>query len=190
MFDFLFKKKRFKLDEPLTLLDKYYMDIEDRINNKEPYTISADGPGYLEYYRDSDADWTEEFSGVFDVEVYNFIEYIENEKYDNVIYKAGKIYCDKDEEFIDSILNEISNGKAPVKDSHGNIVMGWYWYNDKIQMCLQKKYDANPRHEHWRAVVSYRLLEPTPSKWYLDEQKKKRQENKDRIKSDIKKCLK
>ena len=193
MFGFLFKK-RYKLDEPLTLLDQYYMDVYDRIMTKSPYLVSDDGGGYFEYYNSDDADSIKEFSGIFDVPVHNFIQWVDNEKYDNRIYAAGKIYRDKDERFINNILYNLSRDKVAVRDSRGQIVDSWYWYDDKVQMCLEKEYDKNPNHEYWVAKITYRLLELTPSKWYLDEQKnkskKKKQNGQDRIKFDIKRCLK
>ena len=189
MFDFLFKKK-YKLDEPLTLLDQYYPEVYDKVMSGGPYGASADSGNYFEYYHADDADWRKEFSGLFDIPVHNFVEWVENEKYDNRIYAAGKIYRDKDEKFIDNILHDLSKGKTPVRDSKRKIVDGWYWYNDKIQMCLEKDYDDNPNHEYWMAKITYRLLELTPSKWYLNEQKKKKQSGKDKIKSDIERCLK
>jgi hypothetical protein len=191
MFNFLFKK-RYKLDEPLTLLDRNYLEIYDRICNKEPYWISEDGGGYLEYYHNKDADSTKEFSGIFDVRVHNFVEYVDNEKYDNTIFAAGKIYSDKDESFIDKILHNVIKYKQIVRTSKGHQVEDWYWYNDKIQIKVEKEYDNNPNHEYWRGIITYRLLEPTPSKWYIKSQKekKKKKTGRDRIEEDIKKCLK
>ena len=188
MFDFLFKK-RYKLDEPITLLDRYFPDVCDKVLTRGPYWVSKDSDDYFEYYHGDDADWKKEFSGLFDIPVYNFVKWIENDKYDNRIYAAGKIYRDKDENFINNILNNLSKGKVAVRDSRGQVISDSYWYNDKIQMFLEKEYDNNPNHEYWVAKITYRLLEPTPSKWYLDKQKKK-QNGQERIKSDITRCLK
>lgn len=191
MFDFLFKK-RFKLDEPLTLLDQYYMDVYDKVMKRGPYWVSEDTGNYFEYYHADDADWRKEFSGLFDVPVHNFVEWVENDKYDNRIYAAGKIYRDKDEKFINNILKEAVKGKASVKDSRGKIVADWYWYNDKIQMSIEKEYDDTPNHEYWKAIITYRHLELTPRKEYIEKKKSKNKKKttQDRIKSDIKKCLK
>lgn len=189
MFGFLFKKK-FKLDEPLTLLDQYYVDVYDKILTKSPYCISEEGDGYLEYYNGDDADWEKEFSGLFDINVMNFVKYIENEKYDNAIYAAGKIYSDKDEKYIDSLISKLTRFLTPVTTSKGSFIEDWYWYNDKIQMCVEKDYINRPNHEYWRVIVTYRLLEPTPSKFYLKEKKKQKKDSRNRIESDIKKCLK
>lgn len=186
MFEFLFKK-RIKLDEPLTLLDRSYMEFMDKFHN-EPYQISDECGNYVQYYLDSDADVTKEFSGVFDVRVHNFFEYVDNEKYDNTIFAAGKIYSDEDESFIDRILFDVIKYKQIVRTSKGKQVDGWYWYNDKIQMQVEKEYDD----KFWRGIITYKLLEPTPSKWYIksQEEKKKKKTGRDRIEEDIKKCLK
>jgi hypothetical protein len=195
MFGFLFKK-RYKLDEPLTLLDQYFPEVSDKVMKRGPYWVSEDSGNYFEYYHADDADWKKEFSGLFDIPVHNFVEWIENDKYDNRIFAAGKIYRDKDERFINNILFNLSRDKVAVRDSRGQIIDSWYWYDDKIQMCLEKEYDNNPNHKYWVAKITYRLLEPTPNKWYLDEQKKKnknkkkKQNGQDRIKSDVKRCLK
>lgn len=186
MFDFLFKK-RFKVDKPLTLLDKYYMDVYDKVCSG-PYWISEDGPGYLEYYNGADADSTKEFAGLFDVKVHNFVEYIENDKYDNRIVAAGKIYRDKNEKFIDSILADLAKGKEPVKGSKGKNVKGLYWYDDKIQMQLEKDFDDNPNHEYWRAIITYIHLEPTPRESY--KKRKTKQKGSQRVMDDIEKYLK
>ena len=195
MFSFLFKKK-FEPDKPLSLLDKDYRKFYDYLNHNGKYHTSTEYVGYLDYYHRDDVNIDKPYGGILDVGVYNFVEYIENEKYDNRIYAAGKIYRDKDERFINNILYNLSRDKVAVRDSNGQIVDSWYWYDDKIQMCLEKEYDNNPNHEYWVARITYRLLEPTPSKWYLDKQKKKnkskkkKQNGQDRIKSDIKRCLK
>lgn len=187
MFGFLFKN-RFKLDQPLTLLDKYYMDVYNKVSTSGPYWISEDGSGYLEYYHGDDADPTKEFAGVFDVRVHNFVEYIENDKYDNRIFAAGKIYRDKDERFIDSILSDLAKGKVAVKGPKGKVIDGWYWYDDKIQLHLEKEYDDSPNHEYWKAIITYKHLEPTPRKSYVRE--KTKTGNRKRITDDIERCLK
>ena len=150
---------RCNLAKPLTLLDKPYLKVLDRIYHKEPYAISEENDDRLIYYLDSDADWTEEFAGILNIRVYNTVRYLATPKYDHVIYAAGKIYNDESEKFIDSVISAVVNGKTKVHNRRRDENFDLYWYNDKIHLRIEKYYDEI--YERWFCDIEYILLNPT-----------------------------
>jgi hypothetical protein len=146
MFGFLFKN-RFDLDKPLTLLGKYYFDIQNKLS-KKGYNIFEENDNDLTYFKDSYADSTEEFSGWLNVRVMCNVKYLENPNYDHVIFSAGKIFFDESESVIDNIINEITFGKCIV-----NKKKKLYDYNSDAYLKVNKYYDDY--YDRWYCEIDY-----------------------------------
>ena len=174
---------RCNLAKPLTLLDKPYLKVLDRIYHKEPYAISEENDDRLIYYLDSDADWTEEFAVILNIRVYNTIRYLATPKYDHVIYAAGKIYNDEDEKFIDNVISVVKDGKTKVRSRKRDEDFDLYWYNERIQIRIEKYYDDF--HERWYCDIEYILLNPTPYSIVKVSGNKKAKAHQQRIRRDL-----
>lgn len=170
-------------DKPLTLLGQYYYDVQDKIYQGR-FGIDSDVDWGIDYYN-----YDEEDPNVLEC-VWETRRILCTVRHDNndIVVRAGKIYYDKSEKFIDQIISNVTAGKSKVRgrlryfhydpDTDG----GHYHYDDDIYLRVYKEYDKYA--ELWHVEVEYIYHKPTKSKFPTGDRRSV-SEDRQRIMNDI-----
>ena len=175
------------LDRPLTLLGHYYYDVRDKVYHSA-YSIYDDVDWGLYYYRNDEED-----PGVL-VCQWESIKIISTVIHDDndMVLRAGKIYIDKDKNFVDEVIAGVTAGKRKV---HRKIryphyepdeLDVYYRYNDDVFLRVRKEYDKFER--NWKAEIEYILGKPAKAKFPVPHRRTV-SDDRNRIMDDISKNL-
>lgn len=169
MFSFLFGDG-IKLENPVALLGQDYLKVERKIYSSSKYDTYGLDIDALVYFKAKYADPKLTMHPKSDVRIFNFV----SENDDNKIVKAGKIYIDEDESFINEVIKDVISYNKKIEE-------GLYRHNDDV--CFEIEKDYNPDFDWWEARVTY-------SKMTLKKKKNNKKCNtRKEIKSDIRKFL-
>lgn len=159
-----FRKRRVNLDKPLTLLGKDYFKMLDKINSSISHSEYGDLNRGITYLRNDEEDRNVYICVWETVKIISFIEHDDND----VIFKAGKIYRDKEESFIDDIVKSFTAGRSRVQGRisypHYDADDGddYYHLDDITYMNVRKEYDIYD--ELWTVTVEYIRHKPAGRK--------------------------
>lgn len=175
--------RRIDLDKPLTLLGHYYYDVHDKVY-RSAYSIYDDIDWGLYYYRNDEED-----PGV-QVCQWESIKIISTVIHDNndMVLRAGKIYIDKDRNFVDDVIAAVTAGKRRVRRKvryqhyEPDELDVYYHYSDEVYLRVRKEYDKFER--NWKAEIEYILREPAKAKFPVPH-RRTTSEDRDRIMNDI-----
>ena len=171
------------LDRPLTLLGHYYYDVLDKVY-KSRYAIYDEVDWGLHYNS-----YDEEDPGVTEC-VWETIKIISTVIHDDndMVLRAGRIYLDHDKDFIDELIDNVTDGKKRIRrkvhyphyapDEHDF----YYHYNDEVYLRVRKEYDKYE--DNWRAEIEYILRKPVKGK-FQSTPKRTVSQNRNRIMDDI-----
>ena len=175
--------RRIDLDKPLTLLGHYYYDVHDKVY-RSAYSIYEDVDWGLYYYRNDEED-----PGVL-VCQWESIKIISTVIHDDndMVLRAGKIYIDKDRNFVDDVIAAVTAGKRKIcrkvryqhyePDEHDV----YYHYSDDVYLRVRKEYDKFE--ENWKAEIEYILRRPAKAKFPVPH-RRTLSEDRERIMNDM-----
>lgn len=137
--------RRILLHKPLTLLGQYYYDVLDRIY-ASPYGIEEDIDWGLMYYSYDEEDPAVQ---VCVWETRKILHTVKHDKDDRVV-AAGKVYIDKDKDFLESLVSRAVSGKRRVYGKVDYCHYGlydeseeeYYVYNDDVYIMVYRESGA------------------------------------------------
>ena len=175
--------RRIDLDKPLTLLGHYYYDVHDKVN-RSAYSIYEDVDWGLYYYRNDEEDPGVQVCQWESIKIISTVIHDDND----MVLRAGKIYIDKDRNFVDDVIAAVTAGKRKIcrkvryqhyePDEHDV----YYHYSDDVYLRVRKEYDKFE--ENWKAEIEYILRRPAKAKFAVPH-RRTLSEDRDRIMNDI-----
>lgn len=177
---------RIDLDNPLTLLGKDYFKVQGKIYASMHHSVYSNLDRGETFIRHEEED-PNVYTCVWEtVKIISTMEHNSEE----IIYKAGKIYRDKSEQFIDQISKSFTDGKSRVRGriSHPYYEPedsdNYYHYDDCTYMNVRKEYDIYD--ELWTVTIEYirHNNKPTPKKKAAP-MRRSQSEDRDRILKDV-----
>ena len=175
--------RRIDLDKPLTLLGHYYYDVRDKVYHSA-YSIYDDVDWGLYYYRNDEEDPGALVCQWESIKIISTVIHDDND----MVLRAGKIYIDKDKNFVDKVIAGVTAGKRQV---HRKIryphyepdeLDVYYHYSDEVYLRVRKEYDKFEC--NWKAEVEYILCKPAKAKFPVPHRRTS-SEDRDRIMNDI-----
>ena len=179
--------RRMDLDRPLTLLGHYYYDVRDKVYHSA-YSIYDDIDWGLYYYRNDEEDPGALVCQWESIKIISTVIHDDND----MVLRAGKIYIDKDKNFVDTVIAGVTAGKRKV---HRKIRYPhyepdeqdvYYSYNDDVFLRVRKEYDKFER--NWKAEIEYILGKPAKAKFPVPHRRTV-SDDRNRIMDDISKNL-
>lgn len=179
--------RRMDLDRPLTLLGHYYYDVRDKVYHSA-YSIYDDVDWGLYYYRNDEEDPGALVCQWESIKIISTVIHDDND----MVLRAGKIYIDKDKNFVDMVIAGVTAGKRKV---HRKIRYPhyepdeqdvYYRYNDDVFLRVRKEYDKFER--NWKAEIEYILGKPAKAKFPVPHRRTV-SDDRNRIMDDISKNL-
>ena len=179
--------RRIDLDKPLTLLGHYYYDVRDKVYHSA-YSIYDDVDWGLYYYRNDEEDPGALVCQWESIKIISTVIHDDND----MVLRAGKIYIDKDKNFVDKVIAGVTAGKRQV---HRKIryphyepdeLDVYYRYNDDVFLRVRKEYDKFER--NWKAEIEYILGKPAKAKFPVPHRRTV-SDDRNRIMDDISKNL-
>ena len=179
--------RRIDLDIPLTLLGHYYYDVRDKVYHSA-YSIYDDVDWGLYYYRNDEEDPGALVCQWESIKIISTVIHDDND----MVLRAGKIYIDKDKNFVDKVIAGVTAGKRQV---HRKIryphyepdeLDVYYRYNDDVFLRVRKEYDKFER--NWKAEIEYILGKSAKAKFPVPHRRTV-SDDRNRIMDDISKNL-
>ena len=179
--------RRMDLDRPLTLLGHYYYDVRDKVYHSA-YSIYDDVDWGLYYYRNDEEDPGALVCQWESIKIISTVIHDDND----MVLRAGKIYIDKDKNFVDMVIAGVTAGKRKV---HRKIryphyepdeLDVYFRYNDDVFLRVRKEYDKFER--NWKAEIEYILGKPAKAKFPVPHRRTV-SDDRNRIMDDISKNL-
>lgn len=179
--------RRIDLDKPMTLLGHYYYDVQDKVYHSA-YSIYDDVDWGLYYYRNDEEDPGVQVCQWESIKIISTVIHDDND----MVLRAGKIYIDKDKNFVDEVIAGVTSGKNKMRRKvryphyEADELDVYYHYNDDVCLRVRKEYDKYER--NWKAEVEYILCKPTKAKFPVP-QRRAVSDDRNRIMDDITKNL-
>ena len=179
--------RRIDLDKPMTLLGHYYYDVQDKVYHSA-YSIYDDVDWGLYYYRNDEEDPGVQVCQWESIKIISTVIHDDND----MVLRAGKIYIDKDKNFVDEVIAEVTSGKNKMRRKvryphyEADELDVYYHYNDDVCLRVRKEYDKYER--NWKAEVEYILCRPAKAKFPVP-QRRAVSDDRNRIMDDITKNL-
>ena len=101
--------RRIDLDKPLTLLGHYYYDVHEKVY-RSAYSIYDDVDWGIYYYRNDEEDPGVQVCQWESIKIISTVIHDDND----MVLRAGKIYIDKDKNFVDEVIAGVTAGKRRV----------------------------------------------------------------------------
>ena len=179
--------RRIDLDKPMTLLGHYYYDVQDKVYHSA-YSIYDDVDWGLYYYRNDEEDPGVQVCQWESIKIISTVIHDDND----MVLRAGKIYIDKDKNFVDEVIAGVTSGKNKMRRKvryphyEADELDVYYHYNDDVCLRVRKEYDKYER--NWKAEVEYILCKPAKAKFPVP-QRRAVSDDRNRIMNDITKKL-
>lgn len=179
--------RRIDLDKPMTLLGHYYYDVQDKVYHSA-YSIYDDVDWGLYYYRNDEEDRGVQVCQWESIKIISTVIHDDND----MVLRAGKIYIDKDKNFVDEVIAGVTSGKNKMRRKvryphyEADELDVYYHYNDDVCIRVRKEYDKYER--NWKAEVEYILCKPAKAKFPVP-QRRAVSDDRNRIMDDITKNL-
>lgn len=179
--------RRIDLDKPMTLLGHYYYDVQDKVYHSA-YSIYDDVDWGLYYYRNDEEDPGVQVCQWESIKIISTVIHDDND----MVLRAGKIYIDKDKNFVDEVIAGVTAGKRKMRRKvryqhyEADELDVYYHYNDDVCLRVRKEYDKYER--NWKAEVEYILCKPAKAKFPVP-QRRAVSDDRNRIMDDITKNL-
>ena len=179
--------RRIDLDKPMTLLGHYYYDVQDKVYHSA-YSIYDDVDWGLYYYRNDEEDPGVQVCQWESIKIISTVIHDDND----MVLRAGKIYIDKDKNFVDEVIAGVTSGKNKMRRKvryphyEADELDVYYHYNDDVCLRVRKEYDKYER--NWKAEVEYILCKPVKAKFPIP-QRRAVSDDRNRIMDDITKNL-
>lgn len=179
--------RRIDLDKPMTLLGHYYYDVQDKVYHSA-YSIYDDVDWGLYYYRNDEEDPGVQVCQWESIKIISTVIHDDND----MVLRAGKIYIDKDKNFVDEVIAGVTSGKNKMRRKvryphyEADELDVYYHYNDDVCLRVRKEYDKYER--NWKAEVEYILCKPAKAKFPVP-QRRAVSDDRNRIMDDITKNL-
>ena len=179
--------RRIDLDKPMTLLGHYYYDVQDKVYHSA-YSIYDDVDWGLYYYRNDEEDPGVQVCQWESIKIISTVIHDDND----MVLRAGKIYIDKDKNFVYEVIAEVTSGKNKMRRKvryphyEADELDVYYHYNDDVCLRVRKEYDKYER--NWKAEVEYILCKPAKAKFPVP-QRRAVSDDRNRIMDDITKNL-
>ena len=179
--------RRIDLDKPITLLGHNYYDVQDKVYHSA-YSIYDDVDWGLYYYRNDEEDPGVQVCQWESIKIISTVIHDDND----MVLRAGKIYIDKDKNFVDEVIAEVTSGKNKMRRKvryphyEADELDVYYHYNDDVCLRVRKEYDKYER--NWKAEVEYILCKPAKAKFPVP-QRRAVSDDRNRIMDDITKNL-
>ena len=179
--------RRIDLDKPMTLLGHYYYDVQDKVYHSA-YSIYDDVDWGLYYYRNDEEDPGVQVCQWESIKIISTVIHDDND----MVLRAGKIYIDKDKNFVDEVIAGVTSGKNKMRRKvryphyEADELDVYYHYNDDVCLRVRKEYDKYER--NWKAEVEYILCKPVKAKFPVP-QRRAVSDDRNRIMDDITKNL-
>ena len=179
--------RRIDLDKPMTLLGHYYYDVQDKVYHSA-YSIYDDVDWGLYYYRNDEEDPGVQVCQWESIKIISTVIHDDND----MVLRAGKIYIDKDKNFVDEVIAGVTSGKNKMRRKvryphyEADELDVYYHYNNDVCLRVRKEYDKYER--NWKAEVEYILCKPAKAK-FPDPQRRAVSDDRNRIMDDITKNL-
>ena len=179
--------RRIDLDKPMTLLGHYYYDVQDKVYHSA-YNIYDDVDWGLYYYRNDEEDPGVQVCQWESIKIISTVIHDDND----MVLRAGKIYIDKDKNFVDEVIAGVTSGKNKMRRKvryphyETDELDVYYHYNDDVCIRVRKEYDKYER--NWKAEVEYILCKPAKAKFPVP-QRRAVSDDRNRIMDDITKNL-
>ena len=179
--------RRIDLDKPMTLLGHYYYDVQDKVYHSA-YSIYDDVDWGLYYYRNDEEDPGVQVCQWESIKIISTVIHDDND----MVLRAGKIYIDKDKNFVDEVIAGVTSGKNKMRRKvryphyEADELDVYYHYNDDVCLRVRKEYDKYER--NWKAEVEYILCKPAKAKFPVA-QRRAVSDDRNRIMDDITKNL-
>ena len=179
--------RRIDLDKPMTLLGHYYYDVQDKVYHSA-YSIYDDVDWGLYYYRNDEEDPGVQVCQWESIKIISTVIHDDND----MVLRAGKIYIDKDKNFVDEVIAGVTSGKNKMRRKvryphyEADELDVYYHYNDNVCLRVRKEYDKYER--NWKAEVEYILCKPAKAKFPVP-QRRTVSDDRNRIMDDITKNL-
>ena len=175
--------RRIDLDKPMTLLGHYYYDVQDKVYHSA-YSIYDDVDWGLYYYRNDEEDPGVQVCQWESIKIISTVIHDDND----MVLRAGKIYIDKDKNFVDEVIAGVTSGKNKMRRKvryphyEADELDVYYHYNDDVCLRVRKEYDKYER--NWKAEVEYILCKPAKAKFPVP-QRRAVSDDRNRIMNDI-----
>ena len=175
--------RRIDLDKPLTLLGHYYYDVHDKVY-RSAYSIYDDVDRGLYYYRNDEEDSGVQVCQWESIKIISTVIHDDND----MVLRAGKIYIDKDRNFVDNVIAAVTSGKRRIRRKvcyqhyDPDELDVYYHYSDEVYLRVRKEYDKFEC--NWKAEVEYILCKPAKTKFPVPHRRTS-SEDRDRIMNDI-----
>lgn len=179
--------RRIDLDKPITLLGHYYYDVQDKVYHSA-YSIYDDVDWGLYYYRNDEEDPGVQVCQWESIKIISTVIHDDND----MVLRAGKIYIDKDKNFVDEVIAGVTSGKNKMRRKvryphyEADELDVYYHYNNDVCLRVRKEYDKYER--NWKAEVEYILCKPSKAKFPVP-QRRAVSDDRNRIMDDITKNL-
>ena len=179
--------RRIDLDKPMTLLGHYYYDVQDKVYHSD-YSIYDDVDWGLYYYRNDEEDPGVQVCQWESIKIISTVIHDDND----MVLRAGKIYIDKDKNFVDEVIAGVTSGKNKMRRKvryphyEADELDVYYHYNNDVCLRVRKEYDKYER--NWKAEVEYILCKPAKAKFPVP-QRRAVSDDRNRIMDDITKNL-
>lgn len=179
--------RRIDLDKPMTLLGHYYYDVQDKVYHSA-YSIYDDVDWGLYYYRNDEEDPGVQVCQWESIKIISTVIHDDND----MVLRAGKIYIDKDKNFVDEVIAGVTSGKNKMRRKvryphyEADELDVYYHYNDDVCLRVRKEYDKYER--NWKAEVEYILCKPAKAKFPVPKRRAV-SDDRNRIMDDITKNL-
>lgn len=175
--------RRINLDKPMTLLGHYYYDVQDKVYHSA-YSIYDDVDWGLYYYRNDEEDPGVQVCQWESIKIISTVIHDDND----MVLRAGKIYIDKDKNFVDEVIAGVTFGKNKMRRKvryphyEADELDVYYHYNNDVCLRVRKEYDKYER--NWKAEVEYILCKPAKAKFPVP-QRRAVSDDRNRIMDDI-----
>ena len=144
---------RIKLDSPLSLLGKDFNKVMDKVY-ASPYGIEEDIEWGMMYYRYDEEDPNTE---VCAWETRKILHTLKHDNDDRVV-AAGKVYIDKDKEFLEKLARKAVSGRRRIYGKvdychygrYGDLDEEYYQYDDDIYIMVFRESGA---YDHGHSVT-------------------------------------
>ena len=171
----------------MTLLGHYYYDVQDKVYHSA-YSIYDDVDWGLYYYRNDEEDPGVQVCQWESIKIISTVIHDDND----MVLRAGKIYIDKDKNFVNEVIAGVTSGKNKMRRKvryphyEADELDVYYHYNDDVCLRVRKEYDKYER--NWKAEVEYILCKPAKAKFPVP-QRRAVSDDRNRIMDDITKNL-
>lgn len=154
--------KRINLDQPLSLLGKYYHKVMDKVY-ASPYGIEEDIDWGVMYYKFDEENPNVQVCAWETRKIVHTIKHDEKHR----VVAAGRCYIDKDKDFLEGIVKKVTAGKRRIYgkvdychygryDSSGE---EYYSYNDDVYILV---YRDSYAYDHGHCVFIEYVLRDKP----------------------------